>query len=208
MRKLIVVFANSVKHGKHCVAGKEVQTKKWIRPVSNVDGAELDDHQCKYGNPYGKFKVKPLQKIEIDVAQHSPLIHQPENYLIGNGEWSQKYKIEPFEVMEYLDFPDALWGTENRIIFSSIESREIQIAQSLYLVKVDDLRIYRNIEYKRRASFVYNGNSYDLPVTDPNFDAHIDYPQHQNVLCVSLGEKYDPNEGENYSCYKIVAAII
>ena len=40
MRKVIVVFANSVKHGKHCVAGKDVQSKKWIRPVSNAEGAE------------------------------------------------------------------------------------------------------------------------------------------------------------------------
>ena len=64
MRKLIVVFANSVKHGKHCVAGKEVQTKKWIRPVSNVDGAELDDHQCKYGNPTASLKLSLCKKLK------------------------------------------------------------------------------------------------------------------------------------------------
>ena len=139
------------------------------------------------GTPYGKFKVKPLQKIKIDIEQHSPLIHQPENWLIGSGEWNQEFTINSFEVSEYLDFPESLWGVGNKVLFSLIESKYIQIAQSLYLVKVDDLRIYRNNEDKRRVSFVYNGNNYELPVTDPNFDAHLDNPQHQNVLCVSLG---------------------
>lgn len=208
MRKVIVVFANSVKHGKHCVAGKEIQTKQWIRPVGDAGGAELDRNQCVCVNPYGKYPVKPLQKVEIDIAAHSPLINQPENYLVGNGEWNQRYKIEAPEVAHYLDAPDTLWGTGNRVAFSQIESGAINIEQSLYLVKVFDLNIYKNMDNKRRASFSYNGNSYDLPVTDPNFENHLHNPQHQSVLCVSLGEKYDPDDGENYSCYKIVATII
>jgi len=208
MRKVIVVFANSVKHGKHCVAGKDIQTKQWIRPVGDAGGAELDHNQCVCVNPYGKYAVKPLQKVEIDIAAHSPLINQPENHLIGIGEWNQRYRIKAPEVAHYLDAPDTLWGTENRVAFSQIESGAVNIEQSLYLVKVSDLTIYKTIDNRRRASFSYNGNSYDLPVTDPNFENHLQNPQHQNVLCVSLGEKYDPDGGENYSCYKIVATII
>ncbi|MGQ0592727.1 MAG: dual OB domain-containing protein [Gammaproteobacteria bacterium] len=208
MRKVIVVFANSVKHGKHCVAGKDVQTRQWIRPVSDVGGSELDHHQCVCVNPYGTFAVKPLQKVEIGIASHCPLVNQPENYLVGGDEWNQRYKVEPAEVAEYLDAPDSLWGIGNRVTFSSIESGILQIEQSLYLVKVDDLKIYKNPDNKRRASFFYNGNGYDLPVTDPNFENHLNNPQHQGVLCVSLGEKHDPSGGENYSCYKIVATII
>lgn len=181
---------------------------QWIRPVSDVKGAELDRHQCEYVNPHGKFTVKPLQKIEIDIQAHSPLINQPDNYLVGNGEWSQKYKIEPDEVTEYLDTPDSLWGIGNKVAYSSIEHGMVQIEQSLYLVKVASLQIHKSQSNKRRASFTYNGNSYDLPVTDPNFENHLNNPQHQNVLCVSLGEKYDPSGGESYSCYKIVATII
>lgn len=208
MRKVIVVFANSVKHGKHCVAGKDVQTKQWIRPVGDSAGAELDHNQCACVNPYGKYTVKPLQKVDIDLSAHSPLENQPENFLVGSGEWTQRYKIEPHEVAHYLDTPDTLWGTGNRVDFSQIENGTINIEQSLYLVKVVDLEIYKNTDNKRRASFLYNGNNYDLAVTDPNFENHVQNPQHQSVLCVSLGEKYDPAGGENYFCYKIVATII
>lgn len=58
----IIIFANSVMHGKHCVAGKVVNSHQRIRPVSDMEGAELSDQQCLYENPHGKFKVKPCKK--------------------------------------------------------------------------------------------------------------------------------------------------
>lgn len=208
MKKVVVVFANSVKHGKHCVAGKDVQTKSWIRPVGDANGLALNDDQCKYVNPHGRFKVKPLQKIEIEVTQHCPLPNQPENYLVGNTEWKQQYKIEAHEVVQYLDTPETLWGIGSSVVFSDIENGTIQIPQSLYLVKVDNLILYMTTFNKRRASFRYSGNNYDLPVTDPNFDSLLQNPQHQSIVCVSLGEKFIPEGSEVYSCYKIVATII
>ena len=43
----MVVFANSVKHGKHCVAGKLIDSNEWIRPEANDLGAELNNKQIK-----------------------------------------------------------------------------------------------------------------------------------------------------------------
>lgn len=208
MKKVVVVFANSVKHGKHCVAGKDIQTKSWIRLVADASGAELNNEQCICVNPYGKYMVKPLQKVEIEVTQHCPLPNQPENYLVGNAEWIQQYKIEAHEVVQYLDTPETLWGIGNSVVFSDIENSTIQILQSLYLVKVDNLNLYKNTYNKRRAFFSYSGNNYDLPVTDPNFDNLFQNSQHQSIVCVSLGEKFNPEGSEEYSCYKIVATII
>lgn len=208
MRKTIVVFANSVKHGKHCVAGKDVQTEEWIRPVGDTSGAELNPDQCMYVNPYGKYMVKPLQKVEIELITHVPLANQPENYLVGNAEWIQRHKIEAHDVAKYLDTPETLWGIENSVVFSQIENGTVQILQSLYLIKIDNLTLYKNPHGKRRASFHYNGNNYDLPVTDPKFDGLLQNPYHQNTLCVSLGEKFIPEGSGEYACYKIVATII
>ena len=82
-------------------------------------------------------------------------------------------------------------------------SNVISIQQSLYLVKVDDLTLYKNEEDKRRASFCYKEKYYDLSVTDPNFDNILkDNGQNlEGILCISLGEKF------NGYCYKIVATI-
>nr|VFJ94199.1 MAG: hypothetical protein BECKLFY1418A_GA0070994_10386 [Candidatus Kentron sp. LFY] len=206
MKKQIVVFANSVKHGKHCVAGKDISTKEWIRPVDDRNGAELNDWQCTCVGQ--RFPVKPLQEVEIDIAEHSPLVNQPENYLIVGGQWNQRYKLELSRLPEYLDSPDSLWGEGDRVEFASIENGMVPIKQSLYLVEVDDLKIYRNNYNKLRARFSYNEISYDLAVTDLDFDEHLSEPRHQSVLCVSLGEKFKPWGSQGYFCYKIVAAII
>lgn len=207
MNTTIVIFANSVKHGKHCVAGKVANCHQWVRPVSDMDGAELSDQQCLCENPHGRFEVKLLQKIEMNLARPAPLINQPENYLVSGDMWRQRHQIEENEVSNYLDAPDSLWGTGNRVNYAQIESKTIDIRQSLYLIQASNLRLSKT-QGKRRAVFNYAGIEYDLPVTDPDFEKHRAKPEHQQILCVSLGEKYDPSGGNNYLCYKIVATIL
>ena len=197
----IVVLANSVKHGQHCVAGKCTLTGRWFRPVSSTHGSELNHDQASYQNPYGTFGVKPLQKIRMGFTQHVPLPHQPENYLIDDNRWMQNYSIVEADLPSYLDEPDNLWGEENRVQYAQITMRLHNVPQSLYLVRVEGLRLYNNGD-RRRVSFIYNGITYDLAVTDPKFD-EIVREQHETsgIICVSLGEEY-----QGY-CYKLVATI-
>ncbi|MCG9753822.1 hypothetical protein L1D40_01120 [Shewanella insulae] len=198
----IIVLANSVKHRKHCVAGKCVRTGRWIRPVSNADGAELSNEQARYQNPFGIFGVKPLQKIKMGFSQHVPLSHQPENYLIDGNLWQQNYSIGQAELASHLDTPDDLWGQGNRVQHCLITMGQYNIAQSLYLVQVDNLNLYTTHDGKRRALFDYNESQYDLAVTDPKFDNILEEEREVNgILCISLGEEY-----QGY-CYKLVATI-
>ncbi len=198
----VIVLANSVKHGQHCVAGKCLSTGRWIRPVSNEQGAELSHDQAKYQNPYGTYGVKPLQKIRMGFSRHVPLPHQPENFLIDGNLWQQNYSIGVAELPNYLDTPADLWGNGNRVQHASIILELYNITQSLYLVQVEELNLYNTDEGKRRAAFVYNGMNYDLAVTDPKFDEIIQEQREVNgILCISLGEEYQGH------CYKLVATI-
>ncbi len=202
MKKIVVIFANSVKFNNHCVAGKDILTKQWIRPVSTREGAELSDKQVKYVNPMGRFTVKPLQKIEIGFSEKASILHQPENHVINEDEWVQRYNINIDEIEEYLDTPNDLWGCADSIDSTSVRDGNVVIKQSLYLVRVSNVELYTR-EYdgklRRRVSFEYNGIEYDLSVTDPNFDNILN---HNNVLCISLGGEYNSRH------YKIVAAIL
>lgn len=198
----IIIFANSFKHHQHCVAGKYIKTGQWVRAVSNAEGAELTHDQAKCQNPHGTYNVKPLQKVLMNFSSHAPLKHQPENYVIDGSRWRQKYKIADEELRNYLDTPDNLWGSSDRVAYSSILSDQVTITQSLYLVQVQNLELYKNQRDKRRASFSYEGLNYDLAVTDPNFDRIVDNNMNiQGILCISLGEEFEGN------CYKIVATI-
>ena len=201
-KRTIVILANSIKHHQHCVAGKCVASKEWIRPVSDENGGALSPDQAKCENPYGQFNVKPKQKVEIGIRHHAPLPNQPDNYLVEDVKWQQRYKIEDNELKAYPDTPNDLWGHGDRLLFAAIQSGQIKIEQSLYLIQADSLRLYVNSFDKRRAEFTYKGNNYDLSVTDPNFDNICAEEKETNgILCVSLGEEY-----QGY-CFKIVATI-
>ncbi len=132
-----------------------------------------------------------------------PLAHQPENYLITDIEWIQQYNIDVSEIRLYLDSPDTLWGDGYAVDAAMVKSGLLSIEQSLYLIEVLGLTLYKNEANKRRVAFSYNGKKYDFPVTDPNFDALLSGQiEHHGYICVSLGEEYNGRH------YKIAATII
>jgi hypothetical protein len=70
------------------------------------------------------------------------------------------------------------------------------------LVQTEDLALYYSEEKKRRVHFTYMGIQYDLPATDPEFDALVSEQRDlMGILCISLAEEH-----HGY-CYKIAAAI-
>ena len=138
MKREIIIFANSLKHKQRCVAGKCVKTKEWIRPVSTSNGGAIDvEDTCVFNiRKQQKWPLKLLQRAEITFSQSAPLInHQPENLVVTNQPWIDKYKIEKNEIIEYLDFPDDLWGIGNSVGYQD-ESKGCvqQILSSLYLI--------------------------------------------------------------------------
>ena len=178
-------------------------TNRWIRVVSDRDGSELTRDQATYRNPHGRFLVKPLQKILVELGAHAPLAHQPDNYLITDTEWVQKYKIDIDEIDSFLDEPPDLWGNGASVDADKIREGIINVQQSLYLVEAQDTEPYRTHENKRRVRFSYNERRYDLPVTDPMFHALLTGQRsHNDYLCVSLGERFRDQH------WKIVASIL
>ena len=222
MKKTIVILANSVKHGQHCVAGKDVSTKQWIRPVRDAGGGELSSEQTKCKNPHGVFPISVLQKIEMGFSQAAPLINQPENHIITDETWLQRYKMDKRDLHSFLDHPEILWnnqshsgnGENDRVDYHQIINRIIEIKQSLYLIKPEDVKviIIENSDHKKRIRifFKYKNISYNLATTDPvlwkeysarNIGEY--YFETPKILCISLGEKFDDG-----FCYKLVASAL
>jgi len=203
MKKVeMVILANSVKHGAHCVAGKDINTKKWVRPVGSKSGCALTHKQVMCSNPYGQYPAKPMQKIIMALGNHVPKINQPENFEVDGSNWTQHYKIAESELEGYLDYPNDLWGAGDRVLFNQIKTGAVTISNSLCLVKVESLKLYTCSDNKRRCSFIYKGFNYDLAATDPMFDKLLSTSAVlQGVLCISLGEEY-----HGY-CYKLVVSI-
>lgn len=222
MKKTIVILANSVKNNQHCIAGKDVVTKKWIRPVNDAEGGELSHDQAKCRNPHGLFPINLLQKIEIGLLKEAPLINQPENIIVTDEEWLQKYKLERNNLNLFVDNPEVLWNTGNssgigendRVDYHQILINNIEIEQSLYLIYPNDAKVIvtKNLENRKRirVSFVYNRATYNLATTDPNLWKEYsskDIGEYKfeisKFLCISLAGKFDDG-----FCYKLVVSAI
>ncbi|QCR85934.1 hypothetical protein FEF33_08475 [Moraxella osloensis] len=205
----LVILANSVKFGKHCVAGKLVNTHQWIRLVSNERGAELDNSQVRVATPRGNFPVFTLEQVYVNILQRVPLINQPENCLLDiHTVWQRNGRLYTNNLGNYLDNPLHLWGEGDRLSYSQMQNGQIVIQNSLFLVQVRNLALFtRDFQGKvrRRATFQYNNIVYDLSVTDPKFDNLMNTNNNYQtaVLCISLGE---PAPFDN-NCYKIIASI-
>jgi len=209
MKKTIVCLANSRKFGGRCIAGKDIYTGEWIRPVSKDRSGEL--FSCNYKLSNGD-NPKLMDILQIGLERKNPKPHQPENYQISQERWKKIGTIDNLE--EFCDYPETLWdiGDQKDRIPSSYMERN-RLDNSLYLIQPESIAIdWDKDEQKARADFDYNNVSYDLSITDPNIISEFEddesnlYVLDPNdiYLCLSIGEPFHMCGGD---CFKLVAAV-
>lgn len=213
--KKIVCFANSQKWKNRCVAGKDLNSFEWVRPVSDngeIKGA-LTDQDIAYSD--GSIP-KVLDIIYIPFKEQSSTIYQPENILIENQRWEKVNVLDVSKLRSFCDHPETLWLNDqllDRVPLSKIA--EGAIGQSLFLIEPQEIRISNNYG-KIRAIFKYNDVEYNLGITD--FDIREKYRNKDTgdysveasniLLCVSLGEPFKGYTDSEECCYKLVASVI
>ena len=217
--KTIVCLATSRKSGGRCIAGKELTSAKWVRPVSGRDTEEISEEEQKYED--GSLP-KLLDILKIPIKIHKPNLFQTENYLIDDNVFWEKAGEFSGRLDDLLDYPENLWGIGSSSYqglndrFS--ETHYNNYTESLYLIKPQSLKIIVRIEgeesdnpkRKVRARFKYKQQEYLWPITDPDVerqylcgdDGEFQLEATQYYLCVSVGLPY-----KGY-CYKFVASII
>jgi hypothetical protein len=207
----LIIFANSIKRNQHCVAWKEISSKKRIRPISGEwIEHELNRNQCTCEMEL--LPVQLLEKIRIPLLLEQPSVFQPENYLISDHKRKYLWKVDRREISNYLDHPESLrisnWHPNDRIPENNIITNEITVEQSLYLLFVENIKIYRKDRSQRgkspqrRGSFNYKNVFYDFALTDPQFGHFNETILADKYICISLSAPFQ------WYCYKIIAAIL
>lgn len=218
-QKTIVCLAKSVKHGGYCIAGKEVETGNWIRPVSDREDEEIRREDCNCGDNTqpGLFDI-----ISIPLLEPRPTSYQRENHLINQEHrWRKLGEIAWDDLIQLVDeLSGPLWlngyssfyGVNDRVP----EANTSGLASSLALIRPVDLKVcvetegaeFGNPRRKTRAEFTYGVHLYKISVTDPIIKDKFwsqpgEHPMgNDSLICVSLGEIH-----EGYA-YKLAAAII
>lgn len=213
----IVILANSAKKGGYCVAGKDIRTGEWIRPVSTMDGGSLSKEMITLEAPTFSYMGKPLHKVVVGFETHAPLPNQPENHLIDSNSWKPNYKMNRLLLDTLVDTPEHLWmysRKQDRVDYRLFEHGLIADHQSLYLIKVESITynvvLNSQGEQRLKGTFIYNALEYTFSVTDPAYCKYKNGPlghtfiETDKYLCLSLGEKFEATS----ECYKLIAAVI
>ena len=208
MRKKVLLLAVSCKTGGLCPGGLDLDDpSKWIRIVKDdghsgaIQGREIDF-------------AKPLDIIEFD-GRPMPQGKQQENWVIDNNSC----KINGSETEAILDWAYQQYSYKGfwRNYKSFLNEQEFVAvsAPSESIIKVSDVRIYRNERGSAKIDFKWDGAQYRIKgvsMTDIDFYDRIrdgDVTFENAYIITSIPKECDwalPETGEKRA-YKFVSKI-
>ncbi|HUE73266.1 MAG TPA: hypothetical protein VMP01_20480 [Pirellulaceae bacterium] len=208
----LVCLANSERPGGQCVAGIDLDSGEWIRPIPR-DVDAIPTARCLIG---GKF-LTLLDIIEVDLVRprDTPRF-QRENRIIKTWDWSIVGRFRKSDLASYCDnSTPILHSTDDRVSPRVLERLSPLEWASLQLVKPRKLRFEHDYWDERRWRARLEdaaGNEYYLKITDATITRRLesgDQVSSKSLLTVSLAKPWAPRDGSKPElCYKIVAAVI
>ncbi|MCF7837614.1 MAG: hypothetical protein K9N49_03200 [Candidatus Marinimicrobia bacterium] len=211
MKKRLLILANSVRRGGHCIAGREFLQRDgkwsyggWIRPVSQAGEGEVHTQDCLLTSG---TQPAVLDVVDVTLTGKQDCPHQPENYLIDSAErWHRIGTMVGKSLRAVEETPAHLWlqpDTRSDRIHTNATITSLTPFQSLYLIRPSNLRFriweaidkFRGGPHKnRRAIFTYAGTEYDMPITDPTMETRYFQPfPDVNQPPREIAPKHPPN---------------
>lgn len=209
MKKRVLLLAVSCKNGGLCPGGLDMDNpKKWIRIVKDdgragaVQGREIDF-------------AEPLDIIEFD-GRPMPQGKQLENWVIDNNSC----KVVGSKGEDVLDWAYNQYSYKgfwrNYKSFLNEEEFEAVTDPSESILKVSEVRIYKNDYNRAKIDFKWSGARYKImgvSMTDQDFYDRIDDDEvlmDEALIVVSIPKEIDdwvhPETGEKRA-YKFVSKI-
>lgn len=215
--KRIVCLGLSYKHGKICVAGRELNNaSKWIRPVFDYNTRCIPFDRCVCTN---NKKLELLDIVDVTVTQHCPSGCHFEDYIVAPDKpfvYIGKYYGSLDELVEY---PQLLWNSDDSSFYGINDRVNTKLSDTLYnfsicFIKLDKLTVLVNYEgsngnKKVRGDFTFKGTHYRFAITDISF--LNDYKQNKCGIYCLEGPIYagiSLSEDFNGYRYKLIASIM
>lgn len=192
----IVCLANSIKIGGRCIAGIELDNRnnpkiqsghpKWIRPISRMGHGEVNIQLVSH--------ISLLDVVELEVTD-SPenLGCQSENIYFNEDSLRIGGTLDFNNLNNFCSRQSLIFGNRGKAVSEDVIN---DLTYSLMLIKTGQFEIILH-DNKLRMTFVYEGNEYDLPITDPTFyTAHLKNRKLLKdvdflYLCISLGVEHN-----------------
>ncbi|MFA7235888.1 MAG: hypothetical protein WC058_03400 [Phycisphaeraceae bacterium] len=207
----ILCLANSPKENARCIAGLDLATHQFVRPVavgSQAIPQEWANVDCE--------TVEPLDIIHIPLVRGDAVVpYQAENRYCSDG-WKRMGRWRADQVQRFCESDSLLLGTASS---QAIPERLFKMTRlgrpewkSLQLIHAPNV-IFNQTNDKWTGHFrTSNGREYDLRVTDEGFTRTLkDSTQRACILLLSLTRPwrhYLAPKSKPKKCYKLIAGVM
>jgi len=175
-------LAVSRRDGGNCIAGIDIDTGKWIRPVNSKTHGALGDHEIvvRDGGTQKLRILTPLDVLQIALDKYAGDHAQPENWELVPPSNAEQYTVlrrfdrreDQDELTSYLEQSGPLLHSyKDSVPVSDIAARKL--TTSLALIRPEKLhwKVSPKSKYPKelqiRAEFLFDHDSYSLVLTDP-----------------------------------------
>lgn len=217
--KRIICLANSKKEGESCIAGIDIDTGKWVRPVCDSLYPK-DGRVPKYICRVDGREPELLDILEIPLADTgNNFDFESENLSILKGEWKVVGKAKVQDIIQYCDDGTILHNSSKLVYLKYLQSLPLDKRKTLQLINVVSLSIKSRrtsrggIQWLGTIVSSSGKKLVDIPITDPVFVKKIESGYQSNgnyLITMSLGMPYKPDnwDGDEEPCWKLIAGVI
>jgi hypothetical protein len=213
----IICLANSWKRSERCIAGIDLDTGGWVRPVTEAADGSVPRHirALRKGEP------ALLDILELPLASGGPDFgFECENRLILPGRWYVKGQARHADLRRYVVADLPLLHTEQRYVtVAQMQALPSAERRTLQLVETTDFAVQAT-RRQESGHGVWKGSfstaaGYRLTanITDPAFSARLDVghaADHHCLLTISLSLPWRPPDWtrDDDPCWKLIAGVI
>lgn len=207
----IICLANSWRPDGRCVAGIEVGTGQWVRPVSKP-GAGIPKEKVWIG----RTELALLDKVEI------PLLlsklqdrYQRENRFLNLGRWRRTGRATVQDVLKYCEDDKVILHNHlDRVDAAVLDYKHPDEWKSLQLVHARNVKFEPDDRKEKEWRCRFMDGMYhtlSLKLRDPVAEHKLNNGEKiasECLLTVSMTGPWQPDPGVPEQCYKLVVGVI
>jgi len=213
----LIVLANSLKHGDSCLAGIEISTGKWVRPVTTLGDGRVRQSDMKLGGRVPQM----LNILDIPLDATGPDFgFESENRTILPGPWHLQGRASPNDLLRYVKPSHYILHNHRKYVtVEEMKQRPFAERTTLQLVRVGNFTIRdtkspSKEKHNWKGVISSGGRALELSITDPVLCDKLSKGYKLSTSCLltmSLSMPYKPPEwktDEPPACWKLIAGII
>lgn len=212
----IVCLANSWKREERCIAGIDLATGRWVRPISDLPDGQVPRHTRSVGG------VEPalLDVLEIPLAESGPDFgFESENRAILPGPWRRLGHLLPSVVTKYCTEDEPILHNASRFVtvpfMQGLAPEQRRTLQLVEAVAFSAWAIGQSRSARRKwegALTTRAGRRLTARITDPvlvhYLDAGCEPPRHC-LVTISLSMPWlPPGWRQDPPCWKLIAGVV